>query len=100
MENKKRKVSSVGEILPGVFKDINCSNIHEQVQLEQVWMGIAGPDSSGVMLNGFKNGTVFIIVDSSARLYHWKLRRTTILKRFQERRPDVQNIAFKIGKVI
>lgn len=99
MDNKKRKISTVSEILPGVLEELTRSNIHEQIQLEKIWTDIAGVNAAGVALNGFRDGTVFIAVDSSARLYYWKLRRGTLLKRFQERRPDVTNIAFKIGKV-
>ena len=104
---KKENILAVGQILPGVFEDITRSNIHEQIQLEEIWAGIAGAASgpaggaaaSGASLNGFKEGVVYIAVDSSARLFYWKLRRGAALKRFQERRPDVKNIVFKIGKV-
>ena len=104
---KKEKILAVGQILPGVFDDITRSNIHEQIQLEKIWADIAGavsgPEGSpavvGASLSGFKEGVVYIAVDSSARLFYWKLRRGAALKRFQERRPDVKNIVFKIGKV-
>ena len=104
MDNEKRKILAVGQILPGVFEDITRSNIHEQIQLEKIWADIAGAvagpaGTAGAGLNGFKDGVVYIAVDSSARLFYWKLRRGAILKRFQERRPDVKNIVFKIGKV-
>ena len=99
MENNKRKILAVKEILPGILKDITRSHIHEQIELEKIWENIAGVDATGVMLGGFKDGVVFITVNSSARLYYWKLRQVTVLKRFQERRPDVKNVAFKIGKV-
>jgi predicted nucleic acid-binding Zn ribbon protein len=98
VENKKRRITAIREIIPGVLEEITRSNIHEQVELEKIWADIAR-DASGVALNGFKDGVVYIIVDSSARLFYWKQRRATILKRFQERRPDVQNIGFKIGTV-
>ena len=99
MENNKRKILAVKEILPGILKDITRRDIHEQIELEKIWENIAGVDATGVMLGGFKDGVVFITVNSSARLYYWKLRQVTVLKRFQERRPDVKNVAFKIGKV-
>ncbi len=99
MENKKRKILNIGQILPGIIESLTRSNIHEQIQLEKIWADIAGDDAAGVVLNGYKDGTVFITVDSAARLYFWKMRRATVLKRFQERRPDVKNIGFKIGKV-
>jgi len=104
MQAKKQKILAVGQILPGVFEDITRSNIHEQIQLEKIWADIAdavtGPGgASGAGLSGFKEGVVYIAVDSSARLFYWKLRRGAALKRFQERRPDVKNIVFKIGKV-
>jgi hypothetical protein len=102
---KKEKILAVGQILPGVFEDISRGNMHEQIQLEKIWLDIAsavmgaGTDTAGAGLSGFKEGVVYIAVDSSARLFYWKLRRGAVLKRFQERRPDVKNIVFKIGKV-
>ena len=97
----KKKVQSVADILPKVLEEITRSNTHEQIQLEQIWKDILASmqSSSGVKLNGLKDGTVFIVVDSAARLYHWKSRQGMVLKRFQERRTDVTNIVFKIGKV-
>ena len=107
MDNEKRKILAVGQILPGVFEDITRSNSHEQIQLEKIWADIAHATrvpgmvagSAGASFSGFKEGVVYIAVDSSARLFYWKLRRGAALKRFQERRPDVKNIVFKIGKV-
>jgi hypothetical protein len=107
VDNKKRKILAVGQILPGVFEDITRSGSHEpneQIQLEKIWADIAsaitGPaDVAGISLSGFKEGTIYIAVDHTARLFYWKLRRGAVLKRFQERRPDVKNIVFKIGKV-
>ena len=98
MDNTKRKITAIREIIPGVLEEITRSNIQEQVQLEKIWADIV-QDAAGAALNGFREGVVFITVDSSARLYYWKARKITILKRFQERRADVTNIVFKIGTV-
>jgi hypothetical protein len=97
----KPKVLSVADILPKVLSEITRKDLHEQIQLEKIWADILASvqTASGVKLNGFKDGTVFITVDGATRLYHWKSRRGMVLKRFQERRPDVTNIVFKIGKV-
>ena len=104
MQNKKKKILTVGEILPGVFEDITRSNTHEQIQLEKIWADIAGSIAGttpagpeGARFSGFKEGTVYIAVDSPARAFYWKLRRGTVLKRFQERTPDVTHIVFKTG---
>ncbi len=105
VNNKKRNISIISEILPDVLKDITRTNTHQQIELETLWLEMvntawAGGNATGVKFSGHKEGTVFITVDSSARLYHWKLRRTAVLRRFQERRPDVKNIVFKIGTVL
>ncbi|MEI8011353.1 MAG: hypothetical protein WCI27_02575 [Candidatus Omnitrophota bacterium] len=105
MDNKKRNISIISEILPDVIKNISRTNAHEQIELETLWLEMvntawAGGSAVGVKFSGFKEGTVFITVDGSARLYHWKLRRTAVLRRFQEQRPDVKNIVFKIGTVL
>ncbi len=99
MDNNKRSAVAARDILPGILKDLTRNHLHEQIALEQVWSNIAGEGATGVALGGFRDGVVFITVDSSARLYYWKLRQGTIVKRFQERRPDVRNVVFKIGKV-
>ncbi|MFH0866311.1 MAG: hypothetical protein V1904_08950 [Bacteroidota bacterium] len=101
MMKEKQKIQSVADILPKVLEEITRSNTHEQIQLEKIWKDIlvSMQGFSGVKLNGFKDGIVFIVVDSAARLYYWKSRQGMVLKRFQERRTDVTNIVFKIGKV-
>lgn len=95
---KRKKYYALNEVLPGVIAHISGGNIHDQTQLENAWRDIAGSETTGLVFSGVKDGCVFITVDSPARLYQWKLRRTATLRRLKEKCPAVENIAFKIGK--
>lgn len=90
---------AVKDILPNVIAKLSVGNIHEQIHLENAWCSVVGFDAIGSVYAGFKNGCVFITVDSPAKLYQFKLKRATILRQLKERCPDVKNISFKIGKV-
>jgi hypothetical protein len=87
------------DVLPDVIARISANNIHEQINFENAWRDIAGPESTGSAYAGFKNGCVFVIVDTPARLYQWKLKKTATLRRLGEICPQVKNVVFKIGKV-
>ena len=90
---------AIKDVLPDVIARISTNNIHDQISLENAWREIAGPEAVGSVYSGFKNGCVFVNVDTPARLYQWKLKKTAALRRLSEQSPLVKNIAFKIGKV-
>jgi len=51
-------------------------------------------------ISGLKNGTLYFITDSPARVYQFNLRRGIILRAIQKEFPDIQKIYFKTGKVV
>ena len=96
---KTRTYFVLKDVLPDVIARISAHNIPEQINLENAWRDVAGPEAVGSAYTGFKNGCVFVTVDTPARLYQWKLKKTATLRRLSESCSGVKNIVFKIGKV-
>jgi hypothetical protein len=99
VEKKPKSYFALKDVLPDVIARLSAGNVHDQINLENAWYDIAGPEATGSAYAGFKNGCVFIYVDTPARLYRWKLQKGALVRKLRERRPEVENIVFKIGKV-
>jgi hypothetical protein len=97
--DRLRPYFAVKDVLPDVIAKIVSGNIHDQIHLENAWNDVAGSDAIGSVYTGFKNGCVFVVVDTPARLYQWKLKKPAVLRRLSEICPEVNNLSFKIGKV-
>ena len=96
---KKTSSILIKDILPGVFENISRHNIQDQISLEKHWQEIAGGDTDKAVIIGCKDGCVFVNVDCGARLFQMRVRKQRLLSALQERRKDIKNIVFKIGKV-
>ena len=96
---KTPSYSLVKDVLPGVFENISCRNVQDQVSLEKRWREIVGGDAGKAVIVGSKDGCVFVNVDCSTRLFQMRVRKQKILSAIQEQHKDINNIVFKIGKV-
>ena len=96
---RSRTVVALKDVLPDVIAQLSSNNISDQIHLENIWGEVVGIEAVGSQFAGFKNGCVFVVVDTPSRLYQWKLKRSATLRRLSERCPEVKNISFKIGKV-
>lgn len=96
---KSRTCFALKDVLPDVIAKITARNSHDQINLESAWNEVIGTETVGLAYTGFKNGCVFVTVDTPARLYQFKLKRITVLRRLSALCPEVKNIYFKIGKV-
>ena len=94
---KRKNFFTIKDVLPGVMARLSGDNVRDQINLENAWREVAGPDAVGTAFAGFKNGCVYVIVDSPARLYQWKMRKTATMRRLSEKCSEVKNISFKIG---
>lgn len=97
---KRRTVYSIKDVLPEVIAHISSDTLSDQIKLDKAWQEIAGRETGKSVVSGSRNGSVFVTVDSPARLYQWKIRRQAVLRKLQETCPSVQNVVFKIGKVV
>jgi hypothetical protein len=94
---KRKNFFTVKDVLPGVMARLSGDNVRDQINLEKAWHEVAGPEAVGSAFTGFKNGCVYVTVDSPARLYQWKMRKAATMRRLCEKCPGVNNISFKIG---
>ena len=95
---RKKSTFLLKDILPGIFAKFSDSNMSAQVKLEQAWLDLAGREADKVMFDGFREGTLFIRVDSTARRFIWQGRRGELLRKLQLIIPDVKQIVFRIRK--
>ena len=71
----------------------------EQQAIFDAWPRIVGNKEIGhTKLEGFKDETLLVNVDSSAWLYQMNLKKKKILEDLQKGFPKVKKIYFKLGK--
>lgn len=93
-------MDQIKDIVKKVFGDISTKTIAEQKKLGDVFEKVLKDNHiSGVKISGFKDGQLFVNVDSSARLYQITLIKNKILNDLKSELPDIEKILFKIGKV-
>ncbi len=93
-------MDDIKDIVKKVFVDISTKTIAEQKKLGDVFEKVLKDNCiSGAKISGFKDGQLFVNVDSSARLYQITLIKTKILNELKSELTDLQKISFKIGKV-
>ncbi len=97
MANKKEPIA-VKDLLPDVLKSIASHDIQEQISLEQSWRDILKEDANRAVIAGFKDGCVFASVDSPLDLFRMRMRKAEWLRRLKEKRKDIVNIVFRMGK--
>ena len=95
---KKKDIFLVHEILPEVIKSISRRDIQDQISLEKLWQDVSGSDYDYAGITGFKDGCVFVQVDSPARLFKMRLQKQGLLTKLKKQRNDIVNISFKIGR--
>ena len=93
----KKDIFLVNEILPEVIKSISRRDIQDQISLEKLWQDVAGEESGRAIITGFKDGCIFVQVDSPARLFKMRLQKPGLLTKLKKQRNDIVNLSFKIG---
>lgn len=96
--DKKKEIFQVSEILANVLKSISRRDIQDQISLEKLWQEIVGEEADRAIITGFKEGCLFVQVDSPARLFKMRLQKQGLLTRLKKQRNDIVNISFKIGR--
>ena len=96
-------MDSIKDIIPQVVEKMvrwrsQRSGGHDT--LEQVWQNVLEKQElRHTRLIGPRDGKLFVSVDSPARLYHLRMRKTKILKQVQKEIPEIQDIIFKVGAI-
>ncbi len=92
-------MDSIKDIIPQVVERMVRQRAGEQGALEQAWQdALEGQDLKHVKLIGPRDGNLLVSVDSPARAYHLRLRKTKILKQLQKKIPEIKDITFKVGE--
>ncbi len=97
MTSKKDPVS-VKDVLPAVLKSIASHDVQEQISLEQLWQDILKEEANRAVIAGFKDGCVFASVDSPLDLFRMRMRKPEWVRRLKEKRKDIVNIVFRMGR--
>ena len=90
---------SVKDIIPDVLKSISRRDIQDQVSLEKLWQDVLGDDVDRATITGFKDGCVLANVESPTFLFKMRMRRQEIVRRMKEKRNDITDVIFRIGRI-
>jgi hypothetical protein len=93
---RKKSTFLLKEILPDIITKMSSGNMSDQVKLEQAWLDLAGHEADKVVFDGFREGTLFIRVDNTARRFIWQGRRGELLRKLQQISSGVKQIVFRI----
>src|SRR5215472_8216520 len=98
---RANRVKSAGSVMPGVLKDMRIDSRRSEVEIVKVWNNLIDPNIvAHAQPVGLRNGTLFVVVDSSVWLSEIvRYRRKEILDRLQHSfgREVIVKISFRIG---
>ena len=90
----------IKNIVSDVIGKMSSKGFNEQTRILEVWQKIVGEKGTKhARVSGLKDGTLMVLVDSSAWLFQLNLKRKNILEQLQKEKLEIQKIIFKIGKV-
>ena len=91
-------MDSIKDIIPQVVEKMARQRGGEQGALEQAWQDVLEKQElKHVKLVGPRDGNLLVSVDSPARAYHLRMRKTKILKQLREKIPEIKDITFKVS---
>ena len=92
-------MDEIKDIVHRVIQNISEHKRSEQDHLQDLWEKIlAEKERRHTRIAASKNGTLYVHVDSSARLYQLQLKKQKILRAIQKENSGINNIHFEIGK--
>lgn len=93
-------MDSIKDIIPRVVEKMACQRAGAHGALERVWGNIfERQELKHMKLVGPRAGTIMVVVDSPARLYHLRMRKTKILKQLQQELPEIRDITIQVGDI-
>ncbi len=94
-----KKIEDIKNIVEKVIGSIAGRKQEEQQEILQAWENILSKQQQEhTKVEGFKDETLVVILDSSAWLYQMNLRKKKILEDLQKKVPKVKTLYFKLGK--
>lgn len=93
-------MDNIKEIIKGVIGKISEKHQDIEYKIENEWDKIISiKEKKHLRLMGYKEGKIFINVDSPAWLYQMKIQKNEILRKFNNIIPEIKDIVFRTGNV-
>ena len=93
-------MDEIKDIVHRVVEKLSGQNRSRTAHIQDAWNKILElRDGRGTRVSGWKNGTLYVCVDSPARLYQLRLIKDKILKQVQKEVPEINSIHFEVGKI-
>ena len=103
-ENQQAKANSAlqaGKVMPKILKDLRIESRQAEAEIVKVWNHLIDPNIvAHAQPVGLRNGTLFVVVDSSVWLAEIvRYRRKEILSRLQHSfgKETITKISFRVG---
>lgn len=90
-------MKNIKDLIPGVIEQLSQQR-PQQIDVASLWQRISG-GGKGSRVQEIKNGTLIVVVDSSARKMHFFRKNKEILEEIQNKVPAIKTIYFKVGSV-
>lgn len=97
----KRTTRRIGEILPGVFKNLGLEVKMEEVRLHREWGEIVGEAVAGRSRPGaVRDGVLMIVVENNVWMHEIRFHRKEIINRIGQKFPKlaVNEIRLELGR--
>jgi hypothetical protein len=93
-------MDEIRDVVKAVLHKMASHRRPDATEIYEYWQKLVDPqDLAYTKVIDFQHETLFILVDSSVRLYKLNLQREKFLKQIQGQHPEIKRIHFKIGKV-
>ena len=94
-------MDNIKDIVHQVIQNIADQRVVQQKKIEQVWqVCLSKEELEHAQLQGEQAGILLVVIDSSAWLYHFKTRKSAILKKIKEELSGIQDIKFQLGNLV
>jgi hypothetical protein len=91
-------MDNIKEIVKGVMGKLSREPDTE-TKIQLAWEEFLGEkNKEHALFSGIKNKTIFITIDSPARLHQFKSRKAALLRIFQKIDPEINEIKYRVGQ--
>ncbi len=91
-------MDNIKNILQDVVGKIAAKEPDSSDKLARIWGNLLTPlEREHTRLEGVREGTVLVCVDSPLWLYQMRVRKKTLLERLKDEQEFVRDLRFKIG---
>ncbi len=93
-------MDNIKDVVKSVMASMAQKELSADTSIERIVNGfLSEQEKKHIKFLGYKEGKILFNVDTSAWLFQMNIRKSKMLDKLKEEKPDVKNISFKIGKV-